>query len=364
MLLSNFVLKQESFGIDISDLSLKIIKLKKDKSFFGLSCFGEFPIKPGIIIEGEIKNEEELVKIIKESLIKVKGNKLSTKYVTASLPEEKAFLDVIHMPKMKEEDIKKAARFEAENYIPLPINEVYFDCQIIGKIDSQSEHLDVLIAAMPQGIVDSYMSCFKKAGLIPLALEIESQAISRAIISDKFNEEPTLIIDFGATNTRLIIFSGRSLRFTDSIQIFSQLFTNVIAKEMNIPQEQAEKLKIKYGLSKEGEKGQDVFNAIKPILEDLVEQIKKHIEYYQSHVQPKHLSSDKRTIGRIFLCGGGADIKGLVDFLSLRLKISTELGNPWTNILPQPLKEVPELSYKDSLKFTTALGLALRGIKE
>jgi len=364
MLLDNLVLNPESFGIDISDFSLKVIKLKKIKDFFGLSCFGEFPIKPGIVVDGEIKNEEELAKIIKESLEKVNGEKLSTRYAIASLPEEKAFLDVIQMPRMKEEDLKKATQFEAENYIPLPINEAYFDCQIIGEADGQKDHLDVLIAAMPQKTIDSYMGCFKKAGLIPLALEIESQAISRAIVSDKAKDEPILIIDFGATNTRFIIFSGYSLRFTASIPVSSQKLTDYIAKGLNVSLEQAEKLKIKHGLSREAKAGQDVFNAIAPILADLVEPAKKHIEYYQTHVQHEHISSNKRTIGKIFLCGGGSDLKGLTDFLSLQLKIPTELGNPWANILPKRLKEVPELSYKESLKFTTALGLALRGMRE
>jgi len=53
----------------------------------------------------------------------------------------------------------------------------------------------------------------------------------------------------------------------------------------------------------------------------------------------------------------------LIDFLSLQLKISIEMGNPWVNILPESLKELPKLSYEKSLAFTTALGLALRGIK-
>ena len=81
----NFLtLSPESFGLDISDLSLKIIKLKKNKDFLNksgslsLASFGEFKIKPGIITKGEIKNEEELVKIIKDAVLKVKGEKLKT----------------------------------------------------------------------------------------------------------------------------------------------------------------------------------------------------------------------------------------------------------------------------------------------
>src|SRR4030042_6291945 len=124
-------LKPEVFGLDISDLSLKIAKLKKRGKSLTLSSFGEEEIKPGIMKEGEIQDENELSKIIKEGLKKVKGEKLKTKYVIASLPEEKAFLQVIQLPKMPEEDLKSAVVYEAENYIPLPIEEVYLDSQIV-----------------------------------------------------------------------------------------------------------------------------------------------------------------------------------------------------------------------------------------
>src|SRR4030043_2435035 len=105
-------LKPEAFGLDISDLSLKIIKLKRKGKFLTLSSFLEEDIGQGIIKEGEIKDEDGLVKIIKESLPKIKGEKLKTKHVVVSLPEEKAFLQVIQLPRMPEEDLKSAVIYE------------------------------------------------------------------------------------------------------------------------------------------------------------------------------------------------------------------------------------------------------------
>ena len=155
-------LKTEAFGLDISDLSLKIIKLKKGTyrgtRAFNLASFGESEIKPGIIKKGEIKDEERLAETIKEAIKKVKGEKLKTKYVVASLPEEKAFLQVIQMPKMTEDDLKSAVIYEAENYIPLPIEEVYLDSQIVPPLHNHLDHYDVLINALPRKTIDYYLS--------------------------------------------------------------------------------------------------------------------------------------------------------------------------------------------------------------
>ena len=101
-----------------------------------------------------------------------------------------------------------------------------------------------------------------------------------------------------------------------------------------------------------------------PALTDLIEQIKRYLSYYQTHASHEHLPPNGKGVSKIFLCGGGANLKRLTDFLSTELKIPVELGNPWINILPEPLKEVPELPFEKSLSYTTALGLALRELKE
>lgn len=379
-MLEFLTLKPETFGLDISDLSLKVAKLKKRQGDLSLMSFGEGNIPPGVIEGGEIKDETTLAKIIQETIRKTQGAKIKTKEAIVSLPEEKAFLQVIQLPKMTEDELKKAVRFEAENYIPLPLEEVYLDFQIARPLSNHLDHTDVLIAALPKKTVDPYVSSIKKAGLIPRVFEIESQAISRALVKNEISPSPVLLIDLGATRTSFIIFSGYSLRFTSSIPVSSRKFTEAISEALNVDFVTAEKLKKQYGLEtsekirlrkKPGEvkfekeiiEDKKIFNAVIPALIDLVEQIKKHINYYQTHASHEHLQSENKGVAKIFLSGGGANLKGLPDILSLELGIPVERGNPWINILPEPLKEVPELSYEKSLSFATALGLALRSYR-
>lgn len=371
-----FNLKPEVFGLDISDLSLKIIKLKKRGRFLDLASFEEMSLKPGLIKKGQIKNEEKLSEVIRETVRKVRGEKLKTKYVIASLPEEESFLQVIQMPKINEEDLRSAVIYEAENYIPLSIEEVYLDYQVISPLLNHLDHLDVLIAAIPRKVVDPYLSVLKKAGLQPLALEIESLAIARALVKEETSQAPILLIDLGASKTGFIIFSGHCLRFTTSIPVSSGGFTEIIAKNMGMELAEAEKMKIKYGLEekvkikmkkenfeKRAEKGK-IFESLVPALIDLVQQIKKHLDYYQTHSSHEHLLKEDKKVSNILLCGGGANLRGLPELLSLELKLPVELANPWINIFPPGKKETKTIPFAKSLEYTAALGLALRGIKE
>ena len=339
-----------------------------------MASFGQGEIRPGIIKNGEIKDPGALSKVIENSLKKVRGEDLKTQYVVACLPEEKAFLEIIRMPLMEEKELKSAVLFEAENYIPLPMEQVYLDFEVIPSLSGPSDKIEVLIAALPKKIIDSYVEAIRGAGLFPKALEVESQSIARALVKNGVSSFPVLLIDLGATRTSFIIFSGCSLRFTSSISVSSQGFTKAISNALKVSLTEAENLKLKWGI--EGAFGieeekklevqnqrKQVFEALIPSLTDLAEQIRKYIDYYQSHTKENNLSRDKREISKIILCGGGARLLGLPEFLSSQLKIPVELGNPWVNILPAPLKEIPSLPFKESLAYTTALGLALRGLE-
>ena len=120
-------------------------------------------------------------------------------------------------------------------------------------------------------------------------------------------------------------------------------------------------------ISKARKIGKEIFDSLIPALTDLTEQIKKYLDYYQTHASHEHLLPNGKGIEKILICGGGAKLKGFTSFLSSELKIPVEIGNPWINILSltvQPKEQMLIYEKEESLGHTTALGLALRGIKE
>jgi type IV pilus assembly protein PilM len=360
-------LKYNAFGLDINDSSLKIVQLKKKNKSLCVSSFNEVKITPGIIEDGVIKKEASLARIIKYACSTVKGEKIKTKYVVLSLPEEKSFLQVIQMPKMTDEELKIAVPFEAENYIPLPIEEVYLDFQVIPSVKDNLNRLEVLLVAMPRKIVDSYVSCIKKADLIPIILESESEAITRSLIKKDTKLSFVVLVDFGEDKTNLVVYSGQSVRFTCSIPISSKMLTNAIAESLKVDLNTAEKLKIKYGISRKKQSKtsvakksveEKVASAIIPVLEDLATQIKKYINFYKDHSSFEYFLPDTK-IEKIIFCGGGSELKGLLGFISDRLEIPAELGDPSINFVSKKIKTVIK---KDHISLATAIGLASRGI--
>jgi type IV pilus assembly protein PilM len=234
------------------------------------------------------------------------------------------------------------------------------DFQVITPIKNSLVNPEVLIVAMPKKIVDSYVSCFKRAGLVPVILQTEAEAIACALVKKDIKSSLLVLVDFGENNTDFIVFSGSSIRFTTSIPISSQSLTIAISQTLNISFEEAEKMKIEYGLTglKNGDKAEKVAQIIEPILNDLTSQISKYLNFYQEHSSFEYLLPDVKT-GKIILCGGGAGLKGLSEFMSKKLDTSVEIGDPFVNFYGKNKKNI----IKDNLlSFTTAIGLALRQV--
>ncbi len=361
-------LQPEVFAIDINDLSLKIALIRKKHKAFELVSYGDMPMRSDVVKEGVIQDQDMLAKTIRVAYRSVKGKSLSTPYVVIALPEEKSFSQVIQMPVMSEKELASAVPFELENYIPLPIDKVYLDFQTIdshekksGAIKEKQGHLDLLVSAVPKTVVDAYVASVKKAGLVPCVMEVESQAITRALLKNGRQQKPMIFIDFGETRTSFIIYSGNSIRFTSSIPISSSQLTRAIAEKLRISFDKAEMLKIKHGLvTHKGDDDHDIASAMDAILSELAIQVKKYISFYQGHVSYEYFSIDS-SIEKIVLSGGGANLKELPDFLTKKLKIPVELADPVSNIFKDQSRIFSKISPQKALSFTTVLGLALRG---
>lgn len=364
----NHLFKGEgSWGLDISDFSLKIVSFRRPGFFSGrnaldfrVSGFTRRDIPPGIIKEGVIKDEKKLAGIIKEAILDVKGENLFSRSVIVSLPEQEAFIRLIETPVMTEQELRGAIPYEAEADIPLSLEKMYLDWKVVPRaLGDQNKHMDVLIGALPRQIVDDYLSLLKGLGLTVQAMEIESFATARSLIFGGYSPEPILIVDLGSGRTSFIIFAGRAPRFTTSLPISGEKMIEVIAQKTGSDRAKARRLKYEHGLSGDKE-GVEVVEALAPILNELAEQIGKFINFYENH---KHTHGSAANVTKIILCGGGANLAGLDSWLSTVLKLPVEISDPWINVYRPWSNELPIIPYKDSLQYATAIGLALLGAR-
>lgn len=360
LIFSNIQGNFSAFGLDISDFSIKLVQLEKKRKNYALRTCSRQSIPEGVIKEGEIKREKELIEILKRTISEAKGKEVRTPFAVCSLPEQHGFVKMIKLPKMTSKEAKEAIKWEAEANIPYSLENVYLDWQVIPS-RKKLDHLNILVNAVPKNLVNNYLEILKKADIEPIVFEIESVATARSLVENKFLSKPVLIIDLGFSRTSFIIFSGYSIVFTSSIPLCNQEMINRIAEKLGVSKSEAKSLKFKFGLDKTKQKGK-VFNALYPSLDKLISQIKDCMSFQKKQVQ--ELQKEEEEINKVILCGGGAYLKGLPEYLSSRLDLKVELGNPWINIYtPGKSKKSPLIPSTQVLAFSTALGLGIRGTR-
>jgi type IV pilus assembly protein PilM len=315
-------------GLDISDRALRLLQLEKGRGRPRISAFSKIKLSENSIIDGEIKNKAEVSEAIKKMINAPIFGKFSTNEVAASLPETKTFIKLLKIENSAGSE--SAIENEIERQIPLRIDEIYYDTQIISR---DLQYAYVLIGAAPKNIVNDYAEVITDAGLCPTALEIEAVALARSLLSEESKNHVGIkdfnygIIDFGAQRTSMSIYSKNSLLFSASIPVSGIQITQTIAEKLEISEEQAEKAKIICGL--DDEKAQGVVKKIlSEHIDELTSKIRQVIDYFLEYYP------ERGPLNRIILSGGGANIKNLDRLISQELLVETVQGNCLWNIHP------------------------------
>lgn len=342
-------LQMPAVGLDISDAAMRYSELVETRNGMILGRFGEEPIPQGIIESGEVKKPEDLRAVF----AKLKTDH-GLEFVNVSLPEEKAYSFNMALPPMKLDAVRGAIELALEDNIPLSSQEALFDYSIL-KDDETG--IVVNVSAIPQDLVYGYLAAFEGTGVSPVGFEVETDSLVRAVIPS--NDTRThMIVDFGRTRTGVIIVVGGAVRFTSTIAVGGNLITESVAKTLKVTLEEAEKIKRTQGVSKSD--NDELTLAIMSKVATIRSEIARHLAYWNTHED--EAGGKRPPVEQVFLCGGDSNLVGLSEYLSNGLNMPVDIANVMINVNTLEAY-VPEISFNDSLRYATAVGLALRRAK-
>jgi type IV pilus assembly protein PilM len=339
------------FGLDIGTSSIKAVELtQKDKNTWWLSRAGEVQsLKQGLVSESQV-DKEHLVDSIRKL---VKEARISTNNVVCALPESQIFTRVISMPILTDKELASAIRWEAEQYIPVPLSDVSLAWQVLSRPDKPSSDakMDLLLIAAPLILVDKYLDILKMSGLKPLALETELLAMTRALVVP--NSPTTLVVSIGAFTTDITITKSGVLTFTRSIATGGDALTRALETELGFEKLQAEEYKKNYGLLEDQLDGK-IYAVLKPVFQIIVGEIKKALTNYA-------VKAPDDPVKRAVVCGGGVKMPGAVVYLASELAMEVQVGDPWTQVAKESIN--PKLA-EDRAIYAVATGLAMKPMEK
>lgn len=338
----------QSFGLDIGSHSLRLVQVDRSKKPFKLVTFAMERTPPGGVISESSLDMQALADAIKQL---VKDSKVTTNNVVTAFPESLIFTRLIETPHIQPKEMSNAIRYLAEEYVPIPINDVSLVYQVLrpgGK--TPEDKMEILLIAVPKDLIEKYLKILKLAGLKPVGMETEILAVSRSVVGTSPDTPTTLIISIGASTTDLAILTGGVIAFTRPIPTGGQALSKALATELNFDASQAEEYKKTYGLL-EKEVGGKIMLAIKPIFDVVISEINRALAFYQR-------KNPQDTIKRVMLCGGSAKLPGLLIYLAESLGLEVQIGDPWAFIQTDP--SMQQQLNEHAPDFAVAAGLALK----
>ncbi len=336
-----------SVGLDIGSHSIKLIELGRERSGATLLAGGSIPTPPKALTS-VVPAEYEAVAIAIKKLIKDTG--CHSRAVNISLPESQVFTRVIEVPQLSERELATAIKWEAEQYIPLPLDQVNIDFTILR--DSKATgtgKMEVLLVAAPKTLLEKYLTILELTEVTTESAETEIIATARALVRSTSTVKTVMIASLGAQTTDLAILHNGILAFTRSISAGGEALSRAVAKGLDFNLIQAEEYKKTYGLERDKLEGK-ILAASKPIMETIVGEMKRAVAFYSE----KH---KEERIEAIILNGGTARLPGMVVYIAETMGIETQLANPWVGIRKDPRQSILD---SDAATFTVAVGLALR----
>jgi type IV pilus assembly protein PilM len=335
---------QPIFGFDLGTRTAKMIQLKPNGKKMDVLGYGYAMFPEDAIVEGIIVDPQIIVKSLAPLMKKMTYGEITAKRVATALPVAKVFTRVLELPPMNPADLGQAVRLEAEQYIPVPLPDLYIDYEIV---ETGPERNEVLMVAAPRAIVDSYIKLFELMNLEVALVESSMAAATRAIMSSMQLSKPTLMADIGSTSIDLSVHD-KVLRLTDTIAMGGDTLTAQLVKDLGVGREQANEIKFKFGLGPSGLQPKVVASLGAP-LNKMSAEMRRVIKFYQDR------GAQKRKIEGIIVGGGSASMPGFLEYMAAQINIPVVVANPWGGLDLRHLEKVSEF---DAPMYTTAIGLA------
>jgi type IV pilus assembly protein PilM len=289
------------------------------------------------------------------------GLKTLKEKVRYSMSGQSVFTRFVKLPPLNEDNIDELVKFEAQQHVPFPIDEVVWDWQLL---DSSGPEKEVALVAIKGEALTEINETVSEAGLGTKEVDAAPMALYNAF---RYNypdvQESVLLMDIGAKATNLVYIEGNRL-FTRSIAVGAASITTAIAKEYNVSFAEAETQKVTNGVVSLGgshtdqldEASAQLATVIRNALNRLPAEVARTNNYYRSQ-------HEGNAPTKIYLAGGGANLPYLPEFLEEKLRIPIELFNPLKKVSVSKAIDVEQLGMEAHM-IGELVGLALRGIGE
>jgi type IV pilus assembly protein PilM len=288
-----------------------------------LRAFGQVALPRDAMREGEVVDEGAVA----EAIARLRGEiGLKRGAVRVGIASPRLIVRQVEMPQMSEGDLRSALQFQAQDLIPIPIDEAVLDFAILGRGESDDGEptMRVLLAAAQEATVERLARAVEAGGLSVAAVDLIPLALVRALGRPVADNGPGAegIVSFGGGVTVVVVHEMGMPAFVRVLGTGGRELTDAIAAELELPEETAESLKRQLGAPGASEDAvAQARGAIDRPLGVLLDEVRSSLDYYRNQPGATRLL-------RVVVTGGTSQLPGLADRLTTLVGVPVELARP------------------------------------
>ena len=355
---------QGVWGIDIGQCALKALRctMSEDGETVVADAF-DFIEYPKILSQPEADPDELIRDALQQFLSR---NELLGDKVAISVSGQAGLARFIKLPPVESKKIPDIVKYEAKQQIPFPLEEVIWDYeQLKGGSEEEGFTLETEVGlfAMKRDQVFKVIRPFDRAGMELDIIQLAPLAIYNVVCQEFLKDLPppdeydpddppesVVVISLGTDTTDLVVTNGYRV-WQRNIPLGGNHFTRALTKDMKLTFAKAEHLKRN---AREAEDPKKVFQAMRPIFNDLVTEVQRSISYFQS-------IDRKAKIGKVIALGNAMRLPGLQQYLAKNLGYDVVEVKNYPSLEGKGVVAAP--AFRDNLlSYAVTYGLCLQGL--
>jgi len=356
-------------GLDIDRGAIKAVQIGGSAGRHTLQHVGYRKLQPGAIADGEVSDQDLLAYELREFWA---SHSFKGKTVYLGVANQKVVVRLLDFPRMSPEDLKGAISFEAQDHIPMPIDEAILDYVVLGSQEEEADQDRILLVAAQKEMISRFSSAVQTAGLRAEGVDVKALSLVRSTLPNSLFEDEgaILLLDIGTEITNLVVTQGGSPTLTRFIPGGSGFMAQAVAESADLPEEEAERQlmnpRLRLGPEESGEEVEgseedddfdparmyDIRRGLEDAAQTLAEDVQRSIEYHYS--QPGSIE-----VTQVFVSGEGALVGGLDAYLGDLLGVVTQRGTPLQKLAGNRSNVPDEQLRVMEPVLAVALGLAL-----
>jgi type IV pilus assembly protein PilM len=296
---------KKTVGVDIGTSTLVLAELEAETQGYKLLNLAHTDIPPEVFSNQLIARPDLLSEVITTLL---ESLSISGKDIVLNLPGPSVFTKKIRMPFQPDDELRQSVGLEAANFIPQDINQVSLDYHVLGSAGKNA--IDVLLVAVKQDVLTSYIAPFEMAGLNVAVADVDYFALQNCFEMNypEQKEHTCLLLDIGARFAGLSVVHQEQNLFCGDVTLGGRNVTDKIAQQFSLTSAQAE-------TAKRDLSDVAIRDAVVQQMENTVSELSRQLTFFWD------ASAEDKRLEKIYLCGGGSLLPGFANELSERMGV-------------------------------------------